>query len=364
MSVESIRVMMVKLKDLICEAYDEDEFTSLMYVHAPEFDYAGLSASWAYNKRVFEAVRWANRFGEAKHVLWMARLVARERPIHRGLQELVRDFEQEIDPQQAAAAAILPAGGPPPPPPPLPADLTTSLALLEDSPRELAVDLRPKLRTGTYKPYDLPARFHLSASEGRRLLAVLALEAEPDTIYLRWLSERVMVEKPFAGFTAAQALTAAALRSPPADIARVRPALNAAAEALDGLVELENETAQGFDIAARKRQLQLAMSLLEMRSRKWSVLSAEDLDGFLASFVSRFDLAGIDQLCRNQLQTSLKWLANPNDPVELIVVSMVVTARDKGWLPDLIHAAYAERKDDATFAKVHNLFAPALGAMA
>jgi hypothetical protein len=290
-------------------------------------------------------------------------VVAEHRPAHRSLQQLVRDFEHQVEPQQPAAGnppaarANVPAAGPPP----LPIELTTSLALLEEKPQELAVDFRPKLRAKSYRPFDLPGQFHLSISEGRRLLAILALEAEPDLLYLRWLSERVIVEKPFAGFTAAQALTAAALRFPAEQVARLRPAVDHAAEALDGLVESDNENTGGFDIAARSRQLQLAASMLDMRSRKWSVLTPQDINEFLAA-LSLFDSAGLDQLCRNQLQTPLKWLANPSEPIELIIVNIVLTARDKGWLPDLVRAAYTERKDDATFTRVYKLFGPPLGA--
>lgn len=359
-SVESIRALMVRLRDLICLAYKENEFQELVFLYVTEFDYAGLSGKDEYKKKVLETIAWAQRFGEVDFVLKLARLVSQHRPSHEPLKKLVQALEKEVNPQDVA-----PAGSAEPlAERALPAAITSSLALYEFMLPELVFDLRPKLRATSHRLFDLPDRFHLSASAGRRLLSVLALEAEPDTRYLRWLSERVMVEKPFAGFTAAQALAAATLKLPTDEVARLRSALNETAVGLDGLVETEDDEPAGFDIAARKRQLQLAISLLDMRSRKWSALTPENLTEFLTAFAGAFDSAGIDQLCRNQLQTSLKWLANPNDPIELIVVNVVVTARDKGWLPDLAHAAYAERQDNMIFAKVSKLFSPILGAVA
>jgi hypothetical protein len=58
--------------------------------------------------------------------------------------------------------------------------------------------------------HDLVDRFHLSESDGERLVAVLALVRRPDTRYLRWLAERMAVENRFVGYQAAVALEAAA----------------------------------------------------------------------------------------------------------------------------------------------------------
>lgn len=57
-----------------------------------------------------------------------------------------------------------------------------------------------------------PDRYGLSASTspGDRLLAIAALEVEPDLEFLHWLGERVMTEKPFVGYHALVALNVAA----------------------------------------------------------------------------------------------------------------------------------------------------------
>ena len=355
-SVESIRALMIRLRDLICNAYEEQQFKELMYVHMSNFDYAGLPRSVSYSTRVFDTLVWAHGYGDAPHVLRLAQLVSDKRPMREDLKALVLALNGEIAPQPAQGANAADGG--------FLTDIETWLALYESASPELVRNLRPKLRTADVRPLDLPGRFHLSASEGRRLLAVLALEAAPDINYLRWLSERVAVEKPFTGFIAAQALGATALRSSADKIVNIRPALNEAAEALDGLVDSDDGALPGFDIAARKRQLQLALSLLDVRSRRSGMLPPAEINGFLAAFVAVFDAGGVDQLCRNRLQTDLKFFAKPNDPIELIVVNLVVTARDNAWLPDLIRAAYAERSDNETFARIHNLLGPALGAVA
>src|SRR5262249_43975976 len=156
--------------DLICQAYQEQEFKMLLFVHVADFDFAGLPNRYSYKDKVFETVTWALRVGEAKQVLWLARLVSRERPQHQALGKLVLDLQNQVERQ-----VLAPAGNAAGEPLPLPPDLATSLALLEAKPQELAADLRPKLRATSYKPLEIPDRFHLSVSEGRRLVAVLAL---------------------------------------------------------------------------------------------------------------------------------------------------------------------------------------------
>lgn len=64
---------------------------------------------------------------------------------------------------------------------------------------ELASDVRPLLG-------DLLA----SQSEGERLAAIAVLRAFPSADHLTWLAERIDVEKPFAGYQAAVALSQAA----------------------------------------------------------------------------------------------------------------------------------------------------------
>jgi hypothetical protein len=338
MDEETFRELLMKLRDLICLAYTDAKFAELMFVRMPAFDYAGLPAM-AFEDKVFKTVVWANQYGQMPFVLRLARIVRDARPQHPDLKTLVDRLEQAVNPGPQAADA--PGGISPESQ--LPPDLIGSLALLEAKLRDLVFDLRPKLRARSYAVYNLPLQFHLSDSEGRRLAAVLALEAEPDAAYLRWLAERVAVENPFVAFTAAQALTTAALKIPGADLERVRRALVDAADRLDGLVEPEDQLALGFDSGARKRQLQTAATLLEMRSKQGRArIPPGTLDQFVECLMKTFDQGALERLCRNRLHTDLRFVANPDDPFELIVVNLLVTARDRNWERDLICAVYAE----------------------
>jgi hypothetical protein len=342
--------LIIKLRDLIVASYEDNEFAMLMYESTGDFDYAGLSGS--FQLKVFETVKWAYRFGEAPHVLWLAEKVSNKRPKRDDLKALVNEIKAYINPAAVGAPGLANQnqGG-------LPPELSASLSLFEQRQftiRDLLQDLRPRLRTSSYLKYDLPGQCHLSDSEGHRLLAVLALEAEPSPIYLRWLSERVSVEEPLVGYVATQGLTAAAIRIPASDVTRVRAASVAAVDRLDSLVESDDEVVPGIDSAARKRQLDLALSIGEIRSRKGkSIMTPQEADAFLAAVLQRFDRASFDGLCRKRLSTELKWLANLEDPWEIIVASVFVTARDKRWERDLISAAFAEQGGEPAFQAVH-----------
>lgn len=76
--------------------------------------------------------------------------------------------------------------------------------------------------------YDLSDRFHLSESDGERLVAVLTLVRRPDPRYLRWLSERPAVETLFVGYQAAVALWTAAETLPQVDLDAVTAAVEGA----------------------------------------------------------------------------------------------------------------------------------------
>ena len=359
MNGNTISDLMIRLKDLICEAYSDDEFGMLLFGRVDDsgFDYSGLPSSMAYQSKVLETVRWANRYGKTQHVLWLAKLASDGRPLRDDFKQLVRDIEDIIQPTVTAVPSLLASAATPLLP--LPTELAGPLGLFATQSStlpNLARDLRTILRTTSYQPFDLPGRFHLSESEGERLTAVLALEKAPDPGYLRWLSERVTVEKPLIGFMAAQALATAGLRLHQIALGRIAKAISDATDLLDGLADADEQPAVG-DVAARKRQLQAALSLVEMRSRNGrSMLPPADLEGFLSALISTFDRNGLDGLFQRQLQTSLKWLANLNDPMELIVVNVVLAARDNGWERELIRAAYEERKDHPIFAELHKKY--------
>jgi hypothetical protein len=333
-----------RLRDLICVAYTQAEFGDVMLEEVDQnvFDYGGLAPNQAYDEKVMEAIRWANRFGGPKRVLWLATIVSQRRPERHDLAALAADIEAALEPAT------------------FPLELSAPLGAFDEGATTLADltrDFRPLLRKTSYQKHDLPGRYHLSDSEGRRLAAVLALEANPKPEYLRWLSERITVEPPQVAFVSAQALTAAALRLSRDHLERVRAAAQSAGDRLDGLAELDDQAAVGFDPAARKRQLQSALSLVEIRTRKGkSLLPPAEFDTFVGGLSSAFDVDGFDQLCRDRLQTSLKRLANLMDPLELIIINVVLTAREKGWERDLIVAAYQERPNDAALATIHQKY--------
>ena len=357
MNGNTIFDLMIQLKQLIHEAYTDTEFSMLLFgkVDETDFDYTGLSPSMSYQIKVLETVRWANRYGGPKQLLWLAKIVRDGRPMRNEFKQLVQDIEEILQateatlPPTVALAGALPLPLPPELAGPLEFFVTQSSTL-----PNLARDLRTILSTNSYKHLDLPGRFHLSESEGERLAAVLALEKDPDPSYLRWLCERVMVEKPLVGFMSSQALTTAGLRLGQQDLGRIGKAISDATDLLDGLADTDEQLAMGIDVAARKRQLQAALSLVEMRTRRGrSVLSPADLEVFLGALISTFDRDGFDGLAQRQLQTPLKWLANPNEPIELIGINLMLIARDKGWERELIHAAYKEREDNPAFAALH-----------
>jgi hypothetical protein len=76
--------------------------------------------------------------------------------------------------------------------------------------------------------HELADRFHLSESDGERLVAVLTLVRRTDTRYLRWLAERVAVESHFVGYQAAVALEVAAKTLPVLDLDAVMTAVECA----------------------------------------------------------------------------------------------------------------------------------------
>jgi hypothetical protein len=359
MNGNTISDLMIRLRKFISDAYDDNEFGMLLFENLDDkiFDYASLPSSWGHEVKVLETVKWANRYGGTTRILWLARIARDGRPERSEFQQLVKDIEQIIQVAEAALPPLASSAGALPPS--LPPELAGPLGLFAEQSStlaNLARDLRIILRTTSYQSFDLAGRFHLSESEGERLTAVLALEKAPDPGYLRWLAERVTVEKPLIGLMAAQALVTASLWLNQRDLGRIGNAISDATDLLDGLADADEQPAVG-NVAARKRQLQAALSLVEMRSRNGrSMLPPADLEGFLSALISTFDRDGFDGLFQRRLQSSLKWVANLNDPIELIVVNVVLTARDFGWERELIRAAYEERKDHPTFAALHKKY--------
>lgn len=346
--IKERRSTIIALRNIICDAFNENEFADLLYLNLREFDWFGLPKSLSFIDRVFDVIHWVNRRGDTAQILWLARIAMKERPKRNDLKQVCEKLEKmiqsdEVIPSQQASVNKS-----------LPQDLTTLLALTERNLIGLVMDLRPSFRTNKYEPYDIPGRFHLDASQAYRLLAVLALEWQPHASYVRWLSERVTVEKPLVGFTAAQALTTAALRIPRLELPTLRAQLKDASDRLDEIIETEDKIgmAHGCDISSRKRQVQAAASIVELRLQNTYHCAPKDLDDFLDSFATSFDKDTIDRVCRLQLNTQLKFLANPDDPIELIVAHLVVTAHEKRWLFDLVRAVYTEHNSNQSFARM------------
>jgi hypothetical protein len=89
--------------------------------------------------------------------------------------------------------------------------------------------------------YNLPGRLHLSDSPGERLAVVVALDQRPDPRYLRWLSERLVVETRFVGFSAALALRAAAQRLPSRELDRLALLLTESIRRLNSIGDERNQ---------------------------------------------------------------------------------------------------------------------------
>ncbi len=354
----TIAKLIVKLAELICDAFEEQQFSMLIFEEVPEddFDYSKDAQGENYKARSFATVRWAHRTGQSEKVLWLAKLVAGRRPKRTDLQQLATDIEGAIQPVQRASGGNSQ----------IPEELAVGIALVQQqlpNPLDHARDLRDLLRKADYKTCDLAGRFHLSERDVERLAAVLWLERAPDVKYLRWLSERVTVEPPFISFMAGKALTTATLKLSNDDLHRAIVAAKNASDLLDGLVDVDDQPAAGFELAARKEQVRAALTLADMRSKKGRFLiAAPDLDAFLAELVHSFNRDSFDLMCRNRLQTASKYLgAHPNDPMDLIVVHVFLTCKGK-WERELIRAAHDEQPASPVFGNLYDRYVVKAGA--
>jgi hypothetical protein len=93
-----------------------------------------------------------------------------------------------------------------------------------------------KMRTLARAFYPLRHEFANSSSPGKRLMAIAALQVDPDYDMLEWLAERLPVEKPFVGYHAAVALLLA-MRAPKAKtyLSQIEPAARKACQARGSL---------------------------------------------------------------------------------------------------------------------------------
>ncbi len=102
----------------------------------------------------------------------------------------------------------------------------------DDRTREMEL-VASRLRSLALPAYPLLDEFTRSESSGQRLAAVSILEAIPTPAYLRWLSERIAVERRFIAYHAEVALLNAARNLAASNRAEVQEAVCQARQNLD-----------------------------------------------------------------------------------------------------------------------------------
>jgi hypothetical protein len=258
----------------VLAAYSEDEFSQFLFTYRPAYDYQTNREGRDYRTAVFRLLlKWGSEGGQVA-VARLASAMARHRngrPDAAALAVLAAPFLAEVG--EAAAALDDPANASTPPgeSASLPAELSALIQVLSDDRSggaDVAVrELRRKLREKSYANCDMPRRFHLSVDHGERLAAVLALETLPDSAYLRWLAERILVEPPFATLLAAQALTAAALCLERKDLEVIIRLAALVMERLNSMSEPANVPPR-YNFRARSDEVGTARRLAELRKNK------------------------------------------------------------------------------------------------
>src|ERR1043166_2785228 len=139
--------LITKLCNLIVKSFDDEQFAMLMFEITQDFDYAGLHGS--FKSKVFETVKWAYKYGDAPHVLWLAEIVAKQRPKREDAKKLVNEIKAKAFTDPAAA---VPQDAGKPERTSLPQELASSLNLFEQrqfSMRDFVRDVRLKLRANS-----------------------------------------------------------------------------------------------------------------------------------------------------------------------------------------------------------------------
>jgi uncharacterized protein YjbJ (UPF0337 family) len=293
--------------------------------------------------------------------------------------------EKEVD--AWAPAVVAPPQVPDQPPsaapsatPPIPAEITRMLLRYEVEPASspvIARELRAAMRGGPYRTLALHERLHISDREGDRLAATLSLECWPNVDYVWWLAERVSFESPHFAFLAAQALISAALRLPRSALPRLRVACEGAADRLVGSMQaqaaLSPQIVPGppvvaaaagdegaFDAIARKREVDTAITLVDMRSvPRRAVMAPDDLERFLAAMEASFDRAELERFSRTRLEFPLRLYARDDDPIALCIVYLICKAREGRWERELIQAVRQEKPTVAVFDQMAMRYAGA-----
>ncbi len=335
-----VPALLGQLRELLLDIYRDREadFQDLLEAKF-EYEYAVVVKGDTFKDRVQHTIIAFKGDGGLEHVVALAKTVSDAKPKRKDLQNWITSIRKQLDPPSGenGLPAAAPAGEVP-----LPTELAVSLQLLEQ--RTLMIDqfireVRQALRLRDHAPFGLFDRFHLGDPVGHRAVAIMQLEVRPDVKTVRWLAERVTVEPPPVAFLAAKSLTMAVFRCPAGDLSSVSRSIDGAANRLDLTVNAPEDPAE-FDIAARKRELIVAKTLIEMRTRtRPRLMSPIEVDDFLR-ILEGLDRTALEALCV-RAQTSLRILARPTDPLEHIVLNIVVKARENNWEADLIHAAAA-----------------------
>jgi hypothetical protein len=340
----------------VLKTYNEEEFGILLYNTLEGFNYSLNREGDGYPGRAFNVLLKLERTSGKNPLLALVGAILRERAGHEGIKIL-----QDLMGETPMVENVPGPGGAPAPAGEMPEKLATLVALLrqERPPLEpLAWALRAALAGDSSPALPWLDGFRLSDREGVRLAAILVLECTPRPDCLHWLSERVWVESSFVGFMASQALWVAALRFPPDAVPRVREAVVWAADQLDVGRGPPRPLDGRFEASYLKAELTDIITLLDQRSQEppKGCLPPTELDRFLSAVAVAFDLRGLEGLFLERLKTPLRLhvrLDHPDDPVAILIAKVDIKARQVGWEPALIAAAYAERPADAVF---QNLF--------
>lgn len=191
------------------------------------------------------------------------------------------------------------------------------------------LEITNRLREQTLIPYDLPDRFHLSESPGKRLAAIIALEQQPNPDYFRWLAERVIVERQVLAVAAGFALVAAALRLKPEIFPRLRVVVQESMTQLDGM--------KGY--GERVIPLRDANDAVKYREgdtpKPWGL----PYDELAQAFIDAFDLDSLKSLLWPDLQVELRRIARLDSRIEYIVFRILSSSAANGWDGDLMKTA-------------------------
>jgi hypothetical protein len=209
----SLRQFMEPLQSLLLDSYDKASFTQLLLFRMDLNLAEQVVAGDNFSTVVFNLLLKASMEG---WLLPLAQQAAAGRPMREEWTLLVKLMEKEearAKAQQPAGLAALRAKAPP--------DKFVQLLQNHDRRQQGMKEKDPlglgglpqlveQLLAFPLEDYDLPVDYHLSEFGGERLAVILALARQPQTRYLRWLSERVGAEHPYVGCRAAEALLAAA----------------------------------------------------------------------------------------------------------------------------------------------------------